>query len=345
MTDPVTPDTAARRALDAARNEAELIRETASNAATPAGNLLPPDDPVSAVPQTPANRSQWRDVWGQFRSHTGAMIALIVFVLIVLFVLVGPYLWTLDATFVDIRNRNAGISWAHPLGTDQLGRDTLARLMVGGQTSIAVGLTAMVIAVTLGSLIGILAGFYRRLDAPLSRMIELFLALPLLPLLLLMVTLFREPLAKNLGTGTGTFLLIVVAIGATSWMQAARIVRGDVLGLKEREFILAARSIGTPNRRMILRHILPNVLSPIMVAATLGIASAIITESALSFLGLGFPPDFPTWGRLLYDAIPNMQSYPMRVILPGALISLTVLTVNYIGDGLRDAMDPRIRGR
>ena len=128
-------------------------------------------------------------------------------------------------------------------------------------------------------------------------------------------------------------------------MQAARIVRGDVLGLKEREFILAARSIGTPNLRMMTRHILPNVLSPIMVAATLGIATAIITESALSFLGLGFPPDFPTWGRLLFDAIPQMQTYPMRVVLPGLLISLTVLTVNYIGDGLRDAMDPRIRGR
>ena len=345
MTDPVTPSNAAARAAEPARDTAELIRKTASNAVAPAASTLPPDDPVSASPDTPATRSQWSDVWAQFRSHRGAMIALVLFVLILLFVLVGPWVWQVDATFVDIRARNKGPSWAHPLGTDQLGRDTLARLMAGGKTSIAVGLTAMIIAVTLGSLIGILAGFYRRLDAPLSRLIELFLALPLLPLLLLMVTLFREPLAKNLGAGLGTFLLIVVAIGATSWMQAARIVRGDVLGLKEREFILAARSIGTPNRRMVLRHILPNVLSPIMVAATLGIASAIITESALSFLGLGFPPDFPTWGRLLFDAIPQMQTYPMRVILPGALISLTVLTVNYIGDGLRDAMDPRIRGR
>ena len=143
----------------------------------------------------------------------------------------------------------------------------------------------------------------------------------------------------------GTFILIVSAIGATSWMQAARIVRGDVLGLKEREFILAAKSIGTPAHRMILRHVLPNVLSPIMVAATLGIATAIITESALSFLGLGFPPDFPTWGRLLFDAVDQIQLYPWRVILPGIAISLTVLSVNYIGDGLRDALDPRIRGR
>lgn len=318
----------------------ELIRETASGA--PVTSELPPDDPAHADSET---RSQWRDVWRQFRNHKGAMVALILFIGVLLFVSVGPLLWTLDPTYVDIRARNSGFVAAHPLGTDQLGRDILARLMAGGRVSIAVGLTAMIIAITLGSFIGVTAGYFRRLDAPLMRMTELFLALPLLPLLLLMVTLFREPLSQNFGPAMGIFILIVSAIGATSWMQSARIVRGDVLGLKEREFILAAKSIGTPPRRMILRHILPNVLSPIMVAATLGIATAIITESALSFLGLGFPPDFPTWGRLLYDAVDQMVLYPSRVILPGIFISLTVLCVNYIGDGLRDAMDPRIRGR
>ena len=128
-------------------------------------------------------------------------------------------------------------------------------------------------------------------------------------------------------------------------MQTARIVRGDVLAIKEREFVLAARSIGTTDRNLVMRHILPNVLSPIMVSATLGIATAIITESALSFLGFGFPPDFPTWGRLLFDAVDRMVLYPERVLWPGILISVTVLSVNYIGDGLRDALDPRIRGR
>lgn len=303
---------------------------------------LPPDAPQQAGVET---RSQWRDVWRQFSHHRGAMVALILFISVLLFVSVGPWIWTIDPTYVDIRARNSGFTAAHPLGTDQLGRDMLARLMAGGRVSIAVGLTAMVIAIFLGSLIGVVSGYFRRLDAPLMRLTELFLALPLLPLLLLMVTLFREPLSKTFGPAMGIFLLIVSAIGATSWMQAARIVRGDVLGLKEREFILAARSIGTPPHRMIMRHILPNVLSPIMVAATLGIATAIITESALSFLGLGFPPDFPTWGRLLYDAVDQMVLYPSRVILPGLFISLTVLCVNYIGDGLRDAMDPRIRGR
>jgi peptide/nickel transport system permease protein len=140
-------------------------------------------------------------------------------------------------------------------------------------------------------------------------------------------------------------MLIVFVIGVTSWMNTARIVRGDVLGIKEREFVLAAHSIGVRRRKIIFRHILPNVLSPIMVSATLGIANAIITESALSFLGLGFPPDFPTWGRLLYDGTNFIQITPSRVIWPGLFIALTVLSVNYIGDGLRDALDPRLRGR
>ncbi|WP_347267519.1 ABC transporter permease [Paracoccus sp. (in: a-proteobacteria)] len=318
------------------------LDESAANAAAPGSEALPPANPVEAGAPS---RSQWRDIWRQFRSHRGAMVALVLFVAVILFVILGPLLWKIDPTFVDYRARNKGFSLAHPLGTDQLGRDMLARMMAGGRVSISVGLTAMLIALTLGSLIGVLSGFFRRLDAPLMRVTELFLALPLLPLLLLMVTLFREPLSKAMGPAGGTFLLIVSAIGVTSWMQTARIVRGDVLGLKEREFILAARSIGTPAPRMILRHVLPNVVSPIMVAATLGIATAIITESALSFLGLGFPPDFPTWGRLLYDAVDQMQMYPWRVVLPGMFISLTVLSVNYIGDGLRDAMDPRIRGR
>ncbi len=239
----------------------------------------------------------------------------------------------------------AKVSWAHPLGTDNLGRDTLARLLSGGRVSIAVGVAAMVLSILIGSLVGVLAGFTRWLDGPLMRLTDLFLALPLLPLLLVAVLLFRDPLSAAFGPEGGTFILIVTLVGITSWMQTARIVRGEVLALKEREFVLAARSIGTSNFNMILRHILPNVLSPIMVSATLGIATAIITESALSFLGFGFPPDFPTWGKLLFDSVDRMVNYPERVIWPGVLISLTVLSVNYVGDGLRDALDPRIRGR
>ena len=152
-------------------------------------------------------------------------------------------------------------------------------------------------------------------------------------------------MSVSYGPERGMFILIVFAIGVTSWMPTARIVRGDVLALKQREFVIAARSIGTPDQKIIIRHILPNILSPILVSATLGIANAIITESALSFLGLGFPPDFPTWGRLLNDAVDYLQLHPERVMWPGLAISLTVLSINFLGDGLRDALDPRIRGR
>ena len=289
--------------------------------------------------------SQWKDVWDQFKTHRGALIGMIVFFIIVIGVIAGPFIWTIDATYIDIRARNSGPSLAHPLGTDQLGRDLLARMIAGGKVSVSVGFTAMFLSLILGTLIGVLAGQFKRLDGPLMRFTDLFLALPLLPLLLVMVRLFRETLSMRFGPETGTFILIVTAIGVTSWMNTARIVRADVLALKELEFVAAARSIGTKPSKIISRHILPNVLSPIMVSATLGIANAIITESALSFLGLGFPPDFPTWGRLLFDAVDYLQQYPERVFWPGLFISLTVLSVNYLGDGLRDALDPRIRGR
>jgi peptide/nickel transport system permease protein len=311
---------------------------------------------TDAAPQTPhetqpldthdddAARNQWWDVWDQFKTHKGAVMGATFFIFVILAVYLGPFLWTIDPTYIDVRARNEGPSWLHPFGTDQLGRDMMARMMAGGQTSISVGLTAMGLALFLGTLVGVLAGYFKRIDGLLMRTTDMFLALPLLPLLLVMVMLFRQPLSSSFGPETGIFILIVTAIGITSWMPTARIVRGDVLALKEREFVLAARSIGTRPGKMILRHILPNVMSPIMVSATLGIATAIITESALSFLGLGFPPDFPTWGRLLFDATDFMQQHPERVMWPGLAISLTVLSVNYMGDGLRDALDPRIRG-
>ncbi|OYU18546.1 MAG: peptide ABC transporter [Rhodobacteraceae bacterium PARR1] len=295
----------------------------------------------------PKPSSPLRDVWAQFRSHKGAMFGLITLSVLIIAVLIGPYLWVPEKLSVAqaIKLKNQGPSLRFPLGTDQLGRDMLARMLLAGRISLAVGLVAMGIAIVFGTLIGVLAGYFRRLDGPLMRLTDMFLALPLVPLLLVMVMLFRDRIAGIIGPEMGAFTLIVFAIGITSWMATARIVRGEVLTLKEREYVLAARSIGARPNRIILRHILPNVISPVMVAATLGVAEAIITESVLSFLGLGFPPDFPTWGRLLYDGLQYMQVYPERVVWPGVAISLTVLSVNYIGDGLRDALDPRIRGR
>jgi peptide/nickel transport system permease protein len=221
----------------------------------------------------------------------------------------------------------------------------LARTLIGGRISLAVGFAAMLFGLFLGTGIGIVSGFFRKLDGPLMRITDLFLALPILPLLLVIIMLFRDSLARAFGEELGIFLLVVFIIGVTSWMQTARVVRGDVLGLKEEEFVLAANSIGTRKRKIITRHILPNTLSPVMVSAALGVAVAIITESALSFLGLGFPASFPTWGRLLFDGNDYLQLSPLRAIVPGVMISLTVMSVNYIGDGLRDALDPKLRSK
>ncbi|HEY6919892.1 MAG TPA: ABC transporter permease, partial [Tabrizicola sp.] len=240
----------------------------------------------TAAPPKPASSA--REIWQQFRTHKGALFGLIVLTLLILFVLIGPLLWDPPQRLSDtIRMKNQGPSLKAPFGTDQLGRDMLLRMMLAGRVSLAVGLVAMVIAIVFGTFIGILAGYFRRLDGPLMRLTDMFLALPLIPLLLVMVMLFRDKIASLIGPELGAFLLIVFAIGITSWMATARIVRGEVLTLKEREYVLAARSIGARPNRIIRRHILPNVVSPVMVAATLGVAEAIITESVLSFLGLG----------------------------------------------------------
>ena len=282
-----------------------------------------------------------RPVWSRLRRHPGAIGGAAAGSLIALAVLFGPLIHRVDPHFLDYRAKNQGMSAAHPLGTDNLGRDTLARLLAGGRLSLAVGVTAMALSLTAGTLAGVLAGFFRRLDGPLMRFTDLFLALPVLPLLMVSTMLFREPLRAALGPEAGVFVLVVGVIGLTSWMQTARIVRGQVLAIRQREYVAAARSVGAGPGRIILRHVFPNALSPIVVAATLDVAQAIITESALSFLGLGFPSDFPTWGRLLYDGVPFLTVTPARVIWPGMAISLTVLGVNYLGDGLRDALDPR----
>src|SRR3990170_4757154 len=291
------------------------------------------------------HRSLWGDVWVQFRRHNLAMLGVGILAILVLGVTLGPLIYTVDPKYIDVTAANAHPSPEHIFGTDNLGRDTLARSVAGGQISLSVGITAMLIAIFFGTIIGLLAGYYSRLDGPLMRITDMFLALPQLPLLLVTIFLMRDTLRAIFGPELGIFMLIVFVIGILNWMSTARVVRAEVLSLKEQEFILAARSIGTRNYRILIRHIFPNVLSPILVSATLGLAGAIINESALSFLGLGFPSDFPTWGRLLYDGKDFLRLTPSLVFWPGLFISLTVLSVNFIGDGLRDALDPRLRGR
>ncbi len=292
-------------------------------------------------------RTLWGDVWLRFRRHTLAIVGVIVLGLLILGVLVGPVVYTVDPEYSsivdDIKSINQRPSVKYPLGTDDLGRDTLARNLFGGRISLAVGVVAMFVSITFGALVGVLSGYFRRLDNPLMRFTDLMLALPSLPLLLVIIMLFRDSLKALLGPEPGIFLLVVVVIGILGWMPTARVVRGSVLSIKEKEFVEAAVSVGTREYSILWQHILPNVLSPIIVSATLGVASAILTESALSFLGLGFPSNVPTWGRLLFENKDFITQNPWLVIWPGLFISLTILSINFLGDGLRDALDPRQR--
>ncbi|MDQ3400205.1 MAG: ABC transporter permease [Chloroflexota bacterium] len=269
------------------------------------------------------------------------MVGLFTLAFIVLATLVGPYVWTQPTNDIDFSRSLLGPSVTHPFGTDDLGRDMFARALSGGRISIAVGLSAVLIAITLGTTIGAVAGYFGRLDSPLMRLTDLFLSLPILPLLLVIIFLFRDTLRAALGPELGIFLMIVAVIGILNWMAVARLVRASFLSLKQKEFVEAARAVGAPHLRIILKHILPNVLSPVLVAATIGVGGAILTESTLSFLGLGFPSDLPTWGRLLFDGKDYIDFAPHWAIFPGLCIFLTVLSINFIGDGLRDALDPR----
>lgn len=286
--------------------------------------------------------SPGREAWRRFKRHRLAVVCTFVLGLIILAVLLGPWIWRVPINEIDFTARMQGPSWAHPLGTDDLGQDLLARMLYGGRISLAVGLAAMVIAITVGVVVGAVAGMSKGpVDVFLMWLTDLFLSLPQLPLLLLIFYLFNDTLKKWVGTEMGVFILVVVVIGGLRWMPVARLVRAQFLSLREKEFVEAARALGASPWRQVTVHILPNAMGPVIVAATIDVAAAIIAESTLSFLGLGFPPDIPTWGRILFDAKDHMDIAPHWALFPGLLIFITVLTINYIGDGLRDAYDPR----
>lgn len=284
----------------------------------------------------------WLDSWGRFKRDRPALFGLFIVIIITLGVVFAPWIYTVPVDKIDFLASSAAPSWQHPFGTDSLGQDQLARILQGGRVSLTVGVASMLVAIFLGTIIGAIAGFYGGvIDNILMRITDLFLALPQLPLLLLIVYLFRDAMKKVAGAELGVFILIVLLIGGLNWMSVARLVRANFLKLRELEFVSAARAIGAKPARLIWIHLFPNVLSVIIVAATLAVGNAIITESTLSFLGLGFPPDVPTWGRMLFDAKDYLESAPHMAIFPGMAIFLTVLSINYIGDGLRDALDPK----
>jgi peptide/nickel transport system permease protein len=305
--------------------------------------------PASATPEPAAplvkalvSTSPWSEAWRRFKRHRLAYWSLWILSTLALAVLLGPLFYKVGINDIDFRARLVGPSWQHPLGTDDLGRDLLARVLYGGRISLAVGLAAMFMAITVGVFIGAVAGISRGwVDTALMWLTDLFLSLPQLPLLLLLIFLFRDPLKQLLGLELGIFILIVLVIGGFRWMPVARLVRAQFFSLREKEFVEAARALGASVPRQVVRHILPNSLGPVIVAATIDVAAAIIAESTLSFLGLGFPPDIPTWGRILYDGRDYMDVAAHWALFPGLAIFITVLTINFVGDGLRDALDPR----
>jgi peptide/nickel transport system permease protein len=307
----------------AARGRA-VAAETASSATV---TLLPPRQATTALRKP---RGQLALGWRQFRRHRLAIAASVILGAICVAAAAAPWISPYDPNKTDLLARLEPPSTSHWFGTDDLGRDELTRILWGGRISLMAGVLTALVAIVVGTLVGAVAGYFGgRIDNLLMRFTDLVIALPQLFLLIL--------LASLVGT---SLLTVVLVIGALRWMPVARLVRASVLSLKEQDYVIAARALGAPSPRIIARHILPNALSPIIVAATLGVAGAIITESALSFLGLGIQPPTATWGNMLRTAQDVIETAPWTAFFPGLMIFLTVLSINYIGDGLRDALDP-----
>lgn len=297
--------------------------------------------------------------WRRFRKHRGAMVGLVVLMLLIVYVFFGGVIFArgvcgptgefvIGEAYANCNDTSIKLqppSREHPFGTDTIGRDVLARTIYGGQISVLIGLSAAVVEVFIGTLVGALAAYYGRwVDSVLMRLTEAMLTIPQLFLLIVV--------AKTLGgkipeigvfgrSFSGSVVAIVIIFGLTSWMGVARIVRANILSLKSQDFVEASRALGSSNGRIIFTHLLPNTAAPIIVSATLGVAGAILNEAYISFLGLGVQPPTASWGNMLDSAYRYLESAPWMWIFPGMLILITVLCVNFMGDGLRDALDPR----
>jgi len=281
-------------------------------------------------------------VWRAYRRHKPAMVGTIIVLILALAAIFAPLLTPYDPEKTDLDLMLDPPSLAHPMGTDELGRDLLTRILYGGRVSLSIGVMAMALAVFVGATIGGLSGFYGGwIDNILMRFTDMMLSFPQLFILIILAIALRDiPIEALRGTAFASVFSIVLVIAVLAWMQVARLVRASFLSLKEKEFTEATRCIGTSNRRIMLRHLLPNAMSPIIVAATFRVATSIITESGLSYLGFGVQPPTPTWGNMLKNAQELMTRAPWTAIFPGLMIFVTVIAINFIGDGLRDALDP-----
>jgi peptide/nickel transport system permease protein len=272
---------------------------------------------------------QLEKAWDRFARHRLALVGAVVLAAIALVSILAPLLTPYSASTTDLEHITAPPNWSHPLGTDELGRDVLTRILFGGRISLLVGVTSMLIAGAIGITYGSIAGFRGgNTDVLMMRAVDFLLSFPAIFVLLIIASFSRS------------LLNVILYIGFFSWMGMARLVRGQILTLRERDFTLAARSLGVPGRRIVVRHLLPNALAPVIVAATLGVAGAMLIEAALDFLGFGVPPDTPTWGNLMSNAEEYFTTAPLLAIAPGLVITVAVVCINFIGDALRDALDP-----
>jgi peptide/nickel transport system permease protein len=275
----------------------------------------------------------WGNFWGALSANRLAMLGLVVVAALVLVAALAPWLAPFDPNAIDVKSILLPPSWSHPFGTDELGRDVFSRMIYGSRVSLQVGIVAAGLATLVGVILGALAGYYGGwVEAAVMRFTDMMLCFPTFFLILAVIALL-EPDILN----------IMAVIGLTSWMSVARLVRAEFLTLKEREFVTAVKSLGANDARIIFRHILPNALAPVLVALTLGVAGAILTESGLSFLGLGVQPPEPSWGNILSQGKDNIEIAWWLSLFPGLAILVTVLGYNLLGEGIRDALDPRLR--
>lgn len=306
-----------------------MTEGTRAEMALPGGEVQA--SPLLAQRRHDRPRSNWRLAWNRFARNPLALAAGAFLLVLYLIAAVGPAVTPYDPNAVNIRARHERPNATHWLGTDENGRDVFSRLVIGARASLTVGLTAMLVAISIGVLVGGISGYFgRAIDAVLMRVTDGLLAIPTFFLALIVVAVFRP-----------TFLNLILVIGGTSWMTAARVVRSEILRYRARDFILAARALGASDRRILLRHLLPHTVPSVIVAATLGVAQAILLESALSYLGLGIQPPTASWGNMLSNAQAYLWDNPLLPFYPGLLILLSVLAYNFLGDALRDALDPR----
>jgi oligopeptide transport system permease protein len=309
---------------------------------------------ATALPQEPiAGTSLWRDAYRRLKKNRLAVFGFVVVCVVVVASAVGPWIierttgYTYDYIPTDPEMVNSlppftapdgSFSWLHPMGTDDAGRDLLARVLLGGRISLMVGVISTLVSLVIGIAVGATAGYLGgRVDEAIMRFVDVLYSIPYMMIVIVLLAFFggRSPLAQ--------LFLLFVALGAVSWLTMARIVRGQVISLKSQEFILAARATGVPGFRIILRHLVPNTLGPVIVYATLTIPSVMLLESFLSFLGLGVQAPLASWGSLAADGIQNLAVFPWQLICPGVTMALTLFSLNFVGDGLRDALDPQMR--